>query len=286
MAVSVYQQGGYGTAPLFPNPIVARRDPASTDRVSPSGLSYPIFQLWNNELTDNNFIYLGGGIWVSFASVVGSVSQISGNTGVAVPTAGNINIVGTGTLSFAGSGSTLTGTITPGTGLISTLTGDSGGARSPTTGNMNLLGTANQVTVTGAASTLTWTIPATFIAPGSIAATSTLTATLGAITATNGNLVLATAGNKIQIATGANASVGTATLANGTVTVNTTAVTASSIILLTRQTVGTTGANDLGILSVGTVVAGTSFVINAWTVTDATTLQADDQSVIGWVIIN
>lgn len=108
MAVSVYQQGGYGTAPLFPNPIIARRDPASTDKVSPSGQSYPIFQLWNNELTDNNFMYLGGGIWVSFASVVGSVSQLSGNTGVAVPTSGNINIVGANTLQVTGSGSTLT----------------------------------------------------------------------------------------------------------------------------------------------------------------------------------
>lgn len=133
---------------------------------------------------------------------------------------------------------------------------------------------------------------------GSLGATTTLTAgtgitsTLGNITATNGNLVLGTAGNKIvstsvasTTTAGAN-SFGTVTLVNGTATISTTAVTASSIIMLSRMSVGTTGANDLGILSVGTIVAATSFVINAWTVTDATTLQADDQSVIGWMIIN
>ncbi len=127
---------------------------------------------------------------------------------------------------------------------------------------------------------------------GSVTAATTLTATLGAITATNGNLVLGTAGNKIlstsvgaAAAAGAN-SFGTVTLVNGTVTVATTAVTAASIIILSRMTVGTTGANDLGILSVGTIVGATSFDINAWTVTNATALQADDQSVIGWMIIN
>jgi hypothetical protein len=105
-------------------------------------------------------------------------------------------------------------------------------------------------------------------------------------------LVLNTAGNK-QVYTsvaatttaGAN-SAGRVTLVGGTATVSTTAVTGSSLIRLTRQSVGSTGANDLGILSVGTIVAATSFVINAWTVTDATALQADDVSEIFWEIVN
>jgi len=156
MAVSVYQQGGYGTAPLFPNPIIARRDPTTTDKVSPTGLPYQIFQGWNNELTDANFIYLGGGNWVTIASVVGSLNQLTGNAGIALPAAGNINIVGVGTLSFAGAGSTITGTITPGTGLIATLTGNSGGALSPTAGNFNILGNnALGINISGAGSTLT-----------------------------------------------------------------------------------------------------------------------------------
>lgn len=137
--------------------------------------------------------------------------------------------------------------------------------------NSNNLGTSNALTLTQA---------------GALTATTSITATLGAITATNGNLVLGTAGNKLSIATGVNASVGTATLVGGTATVSTTAVTASSVILLTRQSIGATGAAALGQLTVGTVVAGTSFVINAVQAADATALQASDVSVIGYQIIN
>lgn len=61
---------------------------------------------------------------------------------------------------------------------------------------------------------------------------------------------------------------GRATLAGGTVTVSTTAVKAGSVILLTAI-----GAPvNLGILSVGTIVAGTSFVINSANVLDGSTV--------------
>lgn len=143
--------------------------------------------------------------------------------------------------------------------------------------NSTAIGTSNALTLSQA---------------GALTATTSITATLGNITATNGNLVLNTAGNKqvytsvaAAAAAGAN-SAGTVTLIGGTITVATTAVTASSLIRLTRQSVGATGANDLGILSVGTIVAATSFDINAWTVTDATALQADDVSVVFWEIVN
>jgi hypothetical protein len=105
-------------------------------------------------------------------------------------------------------------------------------------------------------------------------------------------LVLGTAGNKIvstsvgsTTAAGAN-SFGTVTLVGGTATVSTTAITASSIVFLSRQTVGATGANPMGMLTRGTIVAATSFVINAWTTADATTLCATDVSNVGWMIIN
>lgn len=127
---------------------------------------------------------------------------------------------------------------------------------------------------------------------GAVNAGTSMTATLGAITATNGNLVLGTAGNKIvstsvasTTTAGAN-SFGTVTLVNGTATVSTTAVTANSIIMLTRQSPGTTGANPLGMLSIGTIVAGTSFVINALTTANSTTNVASDVSSVGWMIIN
>ena len=127
---------------------------------------------------------------------------------------------------------------------------------------------------------------------GAVTAGTTVTATLGNITATNGNIVKGTAGNKdiyTSVAStttaGAN-SAGKVTLVGGTATISTTAVTAASIIRLTRQGVGATGANPLGMLSVGTISAGASFVINAWSATDATALAATDVSSIGWEIVN
>lgn len=112
---------------------------------------------------------------------------------------------------------------------------------------------------------------------GSLTASTTLTATLGAITATNGNLVLNTAGNKVSIATGANASIGTSeAMTAGSVTISTTAVTASSKIFLTANTPGGTQ----GELSAPTasIVAGTSFVINSSSNTDTST--------VNWWIVN
>lgn len=99
--------------------------------------------------------------------------------------------------------------------------------------------------------------------------------TSGSITATNGNLTLGTAGNKLNIATGTNASVGkSAAMTAGSITISTTAVTASSIIFLTHANIGGT----VGELSVGTIVAGTSFVINS--------SSGSDTSTVNWLIIN
>lgn len=143
--------------------------------------------------------------------------------------------------------------------------------------NSTAIGTSNALTLSQA---------------GALTATTSLTATLGNITATNGNLVLVAAGNKINrtsvattTAAGAN-SIGSVVLVGGTATIATTSVTTNSLIKIWRQTVGATGAAALGELSVGTIVNGTSFVINAWQQADATALQASDVSVIGWEIVN
>ncbi len=127
---------------------------------------------------------------------------------------------------------------------------------------------------------------------GAITAATTLTATLGNITATNGNIVRGTAGNKdvyssvaSTTAAGAN-SAGTVVLAGGTAVVATTAVTASSIIRLYRQGIGATGAAALGFVTLGTIVAATSFEIRSVQVGDASALEAADVSVIAWEIVN
>jgi len=92
-----------------------------------------------------------------------------------------------------------------------------------------------------------------------------------------GNLNLNTAGNKLKIATGSNASIGTSTsLVGGTITISTTAVTANSKIFLTRNTPGgTVGSYEAPTSS---IVAGTSFVINSSSVLDTST--------VNWLIIN
>ena len=155
-----------------------------------------------------------------------------------------------------------------------------------------LLGTANQITVTSASGVSTLSTPVAFIAPGSIAATTSVTATLGNVTATNGNIVRGTAGNKdiytsvaSTTAAGAN-SAGTVTLVAGEAVIATTAVTAASQIRIYRQGVGATGAAALGILSILTRVANTSFTIRAVQPADATAAQAADVSIVAWEIVN
>jgi len=97
----------------------------------------------------------------------------------------------------------------------------------------------------------------------------------GDILMSNGNITLGTAGNKLNITTGTNASIGvSAAMTAGTITISTTAVTANSIILLTHASLGGTQ----GILSVGTITAGTSFVINS--------SNAADTGTVNWLIIN
>lgn len=85
-----------------------------------------------------------------------------------------------------------------------------------------------------------------------------------------------TIGDKIRITTGSNASVGTATLVGGTVTVNTAAALTASIIMVSRNTVGGTTGN-LSAPS-ASIVNATSFVINSTSATDTST--------VNWLIIN
>lgn len=92
----------------------------------------------------------------------------------------------------------------------------------------------------------------------------------------SGNINLLTAGNKIKITTGTNASIGVSgAMTSGSITISTTAVTASSKIFLTHA--GTTITNA-GELYIGTITAGTSFVINS--------TNSSDTDTVNWWIIN
>lgn len=138
-------------------------------------------------------------------------------------------------------------------------------------------GTTGQALVGNTSSAPSWTGSPSF--SGSVTAATTITATLGAITATNGNLVLGTAGNKLVIASTSSAtcSAGTFTLAGtATTTVSNSAVTANSLILLTTQALGTVSAAST--LAVTAKSAGTSFTV--------TPSQSTDTSTIAYLIIN
>lgn len=108
---------------------------------------------------------------------------------------------------------------------------------------------------------------------GSATVNGSITSTTGNITSTAGDVIISTAGKGLQIKGGSNAKIGTSVLVGGTVTVSTTAITANSVVFLTVQVTGGTTGN----LSIGTVTAGTSFIINS--------TSAIDTSTVGWIII-
>jgi hypothetical protein len=109
-------------------------------------------------------------------------------------------------------------------------------AQSPIAGDFEIRGTANEITVTPALGQVALSFPDPMFAPGTLQA------------------------SKMDVPTGVNASIGlSGNLAGGSVVVNTSAVTASSLIFVTASTAGGTQ----GILSVppASIVPGVSFTI-------------------------
>jgi len=92
------------------------------------------------------------------------------------------------------------------------------------------------------------------------------------VTATD-DISITTAGKGLKIKEGSNAKMGQSILVAGTVTVLTTAVTANSRIFLTVAIPGGTQ----GFLSIGTITAATSFVINSTDILETST--------VNWMIV-
>lgn len=124
--------------------------------------------------TNNNINVIADG---TIATVVGnpaahtltitSLLQFDGNSGVASPTAGVVNIIGTGIVSTSASGNTVTISSTGG-GFVATLEGNTGGKVSPDgTGNINVVGDSTTINVAGTTNTLTisasGTVPTLFV---------------------------------------------------------------------------------------------------------------------------
>lgn len=85
---------------------------------------------------------------------------------------------------------------------------------------------------------------------------------------------IGTAGKGLYIKEGGNATLGTGTLSGGTVTINTTKVTASSRIFLTATQAGVV---NIGVMTVSAIVAGTSFTVTSSNVLDSSTFN--------WVVL-
>lgn len=97
---------------IFPFPIFKTRAPGSKDK------NFNIGQVWVYKVSNtvrNSYMFggltsAGVPIWMQQSNGAGDISTLTGSTGGAIsPTAGNITLAaGTGMLSIAGSGSTLT----------------------------------------------------------------------------------------------------------------------------------------------------------------------------------
>ena len=201
MTVQAYQfAGGYGIVAIPNATIIASRDPATTDTISPDGNPYTPGQYWQNKVSGNLFVNVATGVWDPVSgSGITVLTQLTGDTGTAVPTAGSIK----------------------------------------------LAGTANHITTAATASTVTFTIPAVFIAPGSIASTTTITSgnppMSSTTTITAGTGITSTTGNIVASAGNINATAGSmtagTTIAAGTTITAGTGITSTTEILLPQQVI-------------------------------------------------
>src|SRR5579872_945142 len=172
---------GFGSSPLnVQTPHLDVRNPSTSD------IQYPVGKRWVNSVANSTW----------------SLTSFSATAGVT-----------SATWVAEGGGSS----------ALATLSGDTGTAV-PTAGNIALHGTANQITTAASGSTVTFSVPATFIAPGSIASTTTMTAGTG-LTVTSGGLTVTaggisvTAGNITTVAGSINSATNiSATLGNITAT--------------------------------------------------------------------
>lgn len=159
-------------------------------------------------------------------------------------------------------------------GAVFTLLGGATGAiatintQAPVAGNYTLAGTANQITKTDTAGTTTFSLPAAITAPGSIAATTTVTATLGNITATAGNFVASAAGSGIVIpaaAVGPGASPQISNARAGSVTFSSVSIAANAVQTLTITNSTITGSSTVVLYTLRGATTGSSLTIQSVT---------------------
>ncbi len=244
-------------------PIVVRaqRSPLTSDR------RYKIGTLWINQVANSSFqltsVAAGIANWVLLGVGAGDLETLTGDGGGAISPdgAGDIILAGGTNLTTAGAGNTIT------TNLDANITLTSVTATNFETDNLatGLTVSANSITADGT----DVNIRLAFI-PKGLSHSEFIT---GDIVATAGSVTIATAGQGVDIAEGANARMGIAILIAGTLTVATTAVTANSRIFLTSQVDGGTP----GFLRISGRNAAVDFTI--------TSGDGADTSTVAWLIM-
>lgn len=178
MTVPLFNNVAYGlTAPgisVFPPPIAANRAPTTADKA-------PIGQTWVNVPAQDYYVLTNItnnlANWQLLATGTGALDQLTSNAGVALPAAGNINVVGGGAtnITTSAAGSTLTVAVISSPSFAGTVTAATG--FTATTGNITA-STGNFIATLGGINVATTVVAGTGI-----------TATTGNITASAGNIV-------------------------------------------------------------------------------------------------
>ena len=218
--VNTLATGGTSTNVFIP--VFMNRNPTTTD------LGYQPTQRWINTVTFDEWILynipiINGLVTANWQNTSnpggGYISFLLGNSGgeVGPNASGVVNVVGDGTtITAVGTPSSNTITLSViNTGVLETLTGDSGGAIAPVAGNITISGGLTNLTFVGTTGTLTLTgnvinsitgttheitastssgavtlsIPTTFIAPGTAAAVTSLSAPIYLVTGSSSGTI-------------------------------------------------------------------------------------------------
>jgi hypothetical protein len=190
-------------------------------------------------------------------------------------------LTATGTTSVVGATSIVGAATINTTGNANTTIGNAAGSNAITintgSGNLSITGNANTIGIGNDVAANQITIGATTSSAATIIQSGTGGIGMTGVTTVTGNVILGTAGNKFVVKTGSNASAGTtAAMTSGAIAVATTAVDASSIILLCPKTLGTVTAPQA--LYVSAINSGVSFAV--------VSAGATDTSTVNWWIIN
>jgi len=276
---------------------------------------YPLGKRWINRITGNEYslgnFSVSNGVttanWAFLGGTSGDLNTLTtDDTTIVVPTAGNINLKGSGSTTTTGSGSDATVSLTgltnhavlvgAGTATITKLSVGATGtvlagstAADPAfTGSPSVSGSLTAATrITATAGNITASAGNIAATLGSVAAGTTvtagtsITATAGDITATLGNVIVNGAAKQFRCHGGAATDfIGQVTLATGTQDVLNTNIAATDRVFLTRSAKNASTAYGTPLV---TITASTKFNVTACK--SDTTTETNDASTFDYIIV-